>query len=346
MKRASLSVLLVLCTGMALAQKSDPVSRLLRGISVGNPIIYRGLAVFPLSGQSASRLNGCRTLSQAMDRGYITVSEKDGGEVNRLFVENSGPSLVFLMAGELLAGCKQDRMVGDDCLLPPRSGRIPLTAYCVEHGRWTEQGHTFKAVGAAVQPGMRKVAKESRDQHAVWGAVASQYQAQSVPMSATGTYRSVVDDKEVARKREAYVERFAGVPSLGRGVCGCAVAIGGRIVCVDVVATPELFSALWPALAASYAMDAMGSDAGRATVGRSDIADFLRDAARCGMDEARTDGVGTAYEIRSRELYGSALVYRGDVVHCDLFPDERAGGGQDEGGAPKLQYRREHLRER
>lgn len=346
MKRATIPILLALCGGLALAQQTGPVTRALRAITVGNPVTYKGLAVFPLSGQNASRLGGCRTLSQAMDRGYITVSEKDGGEVNRLFVENTGPCLVFLMAGELLAGCKQDRMVGDDCLLPARSGRMPLTAYCVEHGRWAEQGHTFKAVGATVQPGMRKVAKESRDQRAVWGAVASQYEAQSVPMSATGTYRSVVDDQEVARKRADYVKRIDGVPALGRDVCGCAVAIGGRIVCVDLFATPKLFAALWPALAASYAMDAMGSDAGRATVGRSDIADFLRDAARSGMDQAGTDGVGTAYEIRSRGLYGSALVYLGDVVHCDLFPDEHAGSGQDESGAPKLQYRREHLRDR
>lgn len=347
MKRATISIMLALCSGLALAQNCGPVPSMLRDLSVGNPISYKGLTIFPLTGYAATRLNGCLTLTAAMDKGWITVSEKDGGEVNRLMIENSGSSLVFLMAGELLAGCKQDRMVGDDCLLPARSGRMPLTAYCVEHGRWAEQGRTFKATGAAVQPQMRRIAKESRDQRQVWDAVASEYAAKAVPMSATGTYRSVIDDKEVTRKREAYVKHFAGVPSLDRDVCGCVVAIGGRIVCADILGTPQLFAALWPSLAASYAMDAMGSENGRPGVDRADVIGFLRAAARAGLADGRTDGIGKAVEIRSGRLYGSALVYRGDVVHCDLFPDEDTGSdGHDDGNAPKLQYRREHLRDR
>lgn len=346
MKRLTFFVLLAFSgCGLALAQKTDPVASMLRGLSVGKPRTYKGLTIFPLFGYRSSRLDGCLTLGEAMHKGCITVSEKDGGEVNRLMIENSGGTLVFLMAGELLAGCKQDRMVGDDCLLPARSGWIPVTAYCVEHGRWTEQGRTFKAVGAAVQPQMRKVAKESRDQHRVWAEVESNYSRMAVPMSATGTYRSVVEDRGVAQKLEAYSKHFAGVPSLDRDVCGCAVAVGGRLVCVDILAGPKLFARLWPTLVASYAMDAIGQDGGRTTISRSEVSDFIGAAARARYENGRTDGVGKAYEIRSSRLYGSALVYLNDVVHCDLFPDDAGtDSGPEEGNAPKLQYRREHLR--
>ncbi len=347
MKRTLPVLLLAMtCAAASAAQESDAVPRLLQRLVVGKPVAYRGLTVFPLSGCRAPRLDGCLTLGEAMGKGWITISEKDGGEVNRLIIENTGPSPVFLMAGELLTGCKQDRIVGDDCLLPARSGKVTLSAYCVEHGRWTEQGRAFKATGVSAQTDIRRAAKASRSQQEVWDQVAANYDRLAVPMSATGAYRSVVEDQGVAAKRDEYVRHISNLPSLGRDVCGCAVAVAGRIVCVDAFGSPRLFARLWPSLAASYAMDALGCGEAGPPVSREDVNGLLAAAARARRQPGKTDGIGRACELRSAGLYGSALVYLDDVVHCDLFPVADGGNGPDDSDAPRLRYRREHLRER
>ena len=32
-------------------------------------------------------------------------------------------------------------MIGVDLIVPPRSGKLPISAFCVEHGRWSGRGN-------------------------------------------------------------------------------------------------------------------------------------------------------------------------------------------------------------
>ena len=35
---------------------------------------------------------------------------------------------------------EQDRVFPDDFILPTNSGKVPISSFCVEHGRWTRRG--------------------------------------------------------------------------------------------------------------------------------------------------------------------------------------------------------------
>ena len=63
-----------------------------------------------------------RTLAEARSRGELVVTERDQATVSALVVENRGPVHVLLLAGEILQGGKQNRIVVEDVLVPPRSG--------------------------------------------------------------------------------------------------------------------------------------------------------------------------------------------------------------------------------
>ena len=62
------------------------------------------------------------------------------GNVNSLAIENLGDQAVFVQAGDIVKGGQQDRTLTVSLLLPPKSGRVPIASFCVEHGRWSARG--------------------------------------------------------------------------------------------------------------------------------------------------------------------------------------------------------------
>ena len=78
------------------------------------------------------------TLGEAMRRGIVKVVET--GSVRRLKVRNLGDREVFIQAGDIVKGGKQDRVLLTSLIVPPKSGYIPIGAFCVEQGRWARRG--------------------------------------------------------------------------------------------------------------------------------------------------------------------------------------------------------------
>jgi hypothetical protein len=118
------------------------------------------------------------------------------------------------------------------------------------------------------------------------------------------------------------------------GVTGLAVALGGKLVALDVFDSPATLRKQWPRLiesAASAALDhrrqvAAGMlpkpehrhpDSG--ALGR-----MLSRAKRATAEATVKRSVGEGWDIRlmGRKLHGSALVHEGRVVHVALFRHE------------------------
>ena len=78
------------------------------------------------------------TLGEAMRQGIVQVVET--GSVRRLKVRNLGDREVFIQAGDIVKGGKQDRVLLTSLIIPPKSGYIPIGAFCVEQGRWARRG--------------------------------------------------------------------------------------------------------------------------------------------------------------------------------------------------------------
>ena len=61
---------------------------------------------------------------------------------------------MFVQSGDIVKGGKQDRVLTVSLVLPPRSGRIAIAAFCVEQGRWSARGKedvkTFAGVATAM----------------------------------------------------------------------------------------------------------------------------------------------------------------------------------------------------
>jgi hypothetical protein len=329
----------------ALSGKSmvrEPATALLAGVRVGSPMRYENLTVFPLfvAGPAGRQY---LPLDEAIQSGQVRVEEKGKGEVNTVRVRNAGKSYVFGIAGEIVSGAKQDRMLQDDLLLPPGSGWLDVPVYCTEHGRWAGASLEFGAKGQVVAGRVRERAAKSPSQADVWDEVEQSRSALNV-RSATGAFAGVYEEPAVQRRVDEYARRFDQLPEAASGAAGVLVAVGSRIVCVDLFGSPALFRRMWPKLLRSYVIDAVSQSADGSMTERR-AREFLRAAALSSASSIPSVGAGSLKRLRSAVATGSTLLFGREVVHLDLFPSAGTACPDDGGDAPRLQIRREQSRQ-
>jgi hypothetical protein len=195
-----------------------------------------------------------------------------GGEVNRLVLVNNSNRPLLLLAGEIVTGGKQDRVIGKDRLVPAHSDPIDLSVFCVEPGRWTEMSSNFKGMSSQMaQPSVRNKAMVAKNQSEVWDSVRSaQAGVTGGPLSApaaaaiggTTSYARVMDNAEVKKQVDeiaAPVQRdYLGLVRelRSRNAVGVVAAVNGRIIWADVFASTPLLEKYWPKLVRSYAAEA------------------------------------------------------------------------------------------
>lgn len=313
--------------------KEEVVEKYLAKVKVGNAVEYKNLKIFPIiSTKVLSTLNYV-TLDQASDKGWLKIKEIGSGQVNAVEIKNAGNQPVFAMTGEMITGAKQDRMLNQDVLLPPKSGWVRIPVYCVEHGRWVSVSSEFKSGELLVPNAVRSKAKIHESQAEVWDEIAASQDRLGIA-SGTGTAIANYEDKDVKDKVDEYAKKFKEVPSVSKSCIGVVVTTGNRIICLDMFANNGLLSKLWKKLIKSYAMDAISSEKG--TIEKDDIENFIEALEQVNYVSTGTPGLGKLVKIESDFGKGSALIYKSAVVHMDFFPQD---GIIDNGGL-RLDIRR------
>src|ERR1700719_2221990 len=152
-----------------------------------DPITYENISIFPVVSSVAQDTSAFVTLDEGLSNGDVVVREQgsDGmarsrgtalpqyntdASVNQLVLINRGKRPVLLLAGELVGGGKQDRIIAKDRIIAPGTDPLPLDVFCVEHGRWSS-GLQFSAAKTMVHPSVREQAAVNQSQSDVWESV-------------------------------------------------------------------------------------------------------------------------------------------------------------------------------
>ncbi len=107
---------------------------------VSAPFTYKNLTIYLIHGADASSRRDLITLQAAMEMKVFKVYETE--DVNELMVENISPDHdVFIQAGDIVKGGKQDRVMAISVIIPRMSGKISIEAFCVESDRWEARGN-------------------------------------------------------------------------------------------------------------------------------------------------------------------------------------------------------------
>lgn len=260
------------------------------------PIRHGNLTIFPVVAARSHDTSQFLTLDEGLRTGEVIVSEAgnisplvrprhphpvweethrgDGAEVNRLVLVNNSKKPLLLLAGEIVTGGKQDRIIGKDRLVPAESDPIDLGVFCVEPGRWVGNSAKFHGLGTTggiVQPSVREKAMAAKDQKQVWDAVGNTRtaMAEAAPAPAapqieqTSSYARVMQNSAVQEKIDsvaAPVEHdYQSVISQLRekNAVGVVVAVNGEVIWADIFASPKLLEKYWPKLVRSYAAESV-----------------------------------------------------------------------------------------
>ena len=283
---------------------------------------HGGLTLVWLRGGEPGPLPPVVTLEEAQTSGALLITERGSATVPELVVDNRGKALVFLLAGEILVGGKQNRVLREDILLPPLSGPRSISVYCVEQGRWSGARKEFESKSYLAQPSLRRKLLDKDDQGRVWSEVDRSVRAQGLAavQAPTSSYTAMYEAPEVRRRLDE-VERTVD-DRAAKGALGAMVVIGDEIAALDAFHDASLFAREWRKLLRAHAAEAYGRVL---KIAPEDEA--LRKRARALLDAvgavagaARGNaGVGQLFEFRLTEFRGAALDYEGRVVHLGVM---------------------------
>jgi hypothetical protein len=283
------------------------------GYKVLEPIRHGSLTVFPVVAPKSYATGEFLTLDEGLRSGEVVVTEygnvrglmrrhsmpavqRESAEVNRLVLINNSKRPLLLLAGEIVTGGKQDRVIGKDRIVPAESDPVDLSVFCVEPGRWVATSEHFGtsggtyggAVGGPIsgkspsasgtlmaQPSVRAKAMGDKDQNQVWAEVRKQQHSMAVEVApaappassgeiqSTTSYARVMENKDVKQKVDEIAAPIqhnyeSVIKQLrDRKAVGVVVAVNGHIIWADMFASTDLLEKYWPKLVRSYASEAV-----------------------------------------------------------------------------------------
>ena len=332
--------------------------RVLAPIESGNLLLFPVVRASELNGKDAAGTPFI-TLDEGIRSGEVEVTEAgnveglvrprgpgrgrpasgfQSAQVNTLVLVNNSKKPLLLLAGEIVTGGKQDRVIAKDRIVPVGADPIDLSVFCIEPGRWTASSTYFGGAGSApgqgfmAQPAVRQRAMVEKDQQQVWdsvhGAMAAMAEAAppaSPPSNAsqsviveggpvepgagafgTSSYARAMQSRTVSEKvneaaAPATQDREQVLEKLrAEHAVGVVAAVRGEIIWADVFADTDLLTRYWTKLVRSYAAESL---AGGETKPAPTVADAQRflDAPLGGRETSEGD-VGV---YRYTEMHGT-----------------------------------------
>ncbi len=303
---------------------------------VSGPFTYQNLAVYLIHGKDVIQHKKILTLQEALQQKKIIVHET--GSVRQLEVENlSVEAEVFIQAGDIVKGGRQDRVLAYDLMVPPKSGRVSIASFCVEAGRWRRRGSEdsakfSKSTGQLPGKALRLAISSSGQQQLVWKRVKEQQDKLSQRLKkmvasaqSPSSLQLTLENKDLQAKVNAYVKRLEKCTAGKKDVVGFAVTINGKVESADLYGSSTLFRKMWPKLLRSAAVYAFAEQ----TISRrfemaetEQISSFLADGKGDPSVTKVNDRIhvmthtsSMKISIRTRDqLHNGAILHRNDLA--------------------------------
>ena len=267
------SILLIVCGGILITgqTKNSKVQKQpetkASDYRLSGPYTHKNLSIFLIHRKTTTRTRSFLTLQEALEQKKVVVYETQS--VNELAIQNLSSEEVYVQAGDIVKGGQQDRMMGVDFIVPPKSGRMPIAAFCVEHGRWSGRGNERAGVfnssaDAVATREIKLAAKSANSQGAVWENVriAQDKLSENVGTRVNSTVSAsslqlAIENTRVRATADSYIKALVNIVDRNDDVIGYVFAINGNVNSADVYSSNALFKKLWPKLLKANAVEAI-----------------------------------------------------------------------------------------
>jgi hypothetical protein len=295
----------------------------LPAVRVGAPVRHESLSVFPLFTEPLPAADYLLS-DEALAGGGVQVQElNEAGSVPELIVDNQTDSLVLFLEGEELRGAKQNRVLNTSVLVAAKS-RTKIPVSCVEQGRWHYHSRHFGSAGMHSSSKLRSMLKGSvtaslrrggghrADQGKVWDEVERQMSC----LGSSSATRAMSDTFDEHRPRLAEFQDRLGYVE---GATGLAVAVGDRVVALDLFDRPTTCQKVWRRLLTGVVLDSLEAPAEGAAPEPAAVEALVGQVENSPWQAAKAVGVGE--ELRSnlaRQGHASVLALGGIPVHASV----------------------------
>jgi hypothetical protein len=293
-------------------------------LRVGDPVRHEALCVFPLFSEPNSKIDYRLSDEALADESLLIEEISEGGSVPDLLVENKGDVRVLFLEGEELVGAKQNRILNTSVLVAAHT-KIKIPVSCVEQGRWGYRSRYFGSSGShspsklrrALKASVSRSVKEERgytsDQGAVWNEVDCLHATHGVE-SGTAAMSDAFDTHQ--DRIASFTENVKYVD----GATGMAVAIGGKIVALDVFDKPSTCQKVWDRMLSGVVFDALEAGETDQAPSVADVEQLLGTANDLPWEQTKAVGEGEDYRAESKQGdHASALAFEDTVVHGSVI---------------------------
>jgi len=289
-------------------------------VRVGDPLRHEALSVFPLFSEASGGVDYRLANAALADESLLVEEVSEDGSVPDLLVENKGDTRVLFLEGEELVGAKQNRILNTSVLVAAHT-KIKIPVSCVEQGRWGYKSRYFGSSGShspsrlrrSLKASVSKSVKEKRgyrsDQIEVWREVAclhASHGVESGTAAMSDAFETYQDRIAAYREKVKYVE----------GASGVAVAIGDRVVSVDLFDKPSTCEKVWDRMLSGVVFDALEAGNTDKVASVADVEQLVADVGDLSWEQSDAVGEGEEYRAESnRGDHASTLAFDNTMVH-------------------------------
>jgi hypothetical protein len=257
--------------------------------------------------------------------------------VQKLSITYTGSKPLFLAAGELVKGGKQDRTLQSSLVVPPETKLAALPSFCVEASRW-QGGRVFQSAKNVVANASQQ-ALQFEGQGRVWESVrkykmqlrenAAKVAGTQPKASRTSSLNEELEDSEVKGLLSDYEKAIATAGDDLACPLGLAYAVDGRVTAVHVFHSSSLFGKFKEKLLRSAAIDAAVGEIDKKPkkVTATELGNFLTQA---GDGEKKTIEPGFDNKVTrylNDKTFTSLLAYQDATVHAQVGRFQKFAGG-------------------
>ena len=226
---------------------------------------HKNLTIFLIQGEDVL-LRNYLTLEEAMHQKKITLHET--GNVGELSVDNTSSDYVFIMAGDIVKGGRQDRTISEDIVLNPGDKKMPLKSFCVENNRWGSRGgecmYSFSSSEKSLSnKALKLAARSEKNQGRVWEEVSyyqkntgAQLNEKVTDQVSPSSLQLTLENKKIKSSISEYVEALQSAFEDKNDVLGFAFFINGKISTVETFGNTALLKKLQKKLLEAAASEA------------------------------------------------------------------------------------------
>lgn len=236
---------------------------------LSGPYQHENLTIFLIHAPDQPGSSMFTPLEDAMERKLAFVHETN--DVNELSIENASKSEeVFVQAGDIVKGGRQDRVLGVDLILPANSGPVPIAAFCVEQGRWSQRGTEPAGMFShseqmSATKELKLAIKRDASQAKVWSEVNVAQEKLSAGLAnadvrsseSRSSLQLTLENEKVQASTAEYINKLSPIVEARGDVIGFVFAINDKLNSADVYASSAMFKRFWPRLLKTATIEAV-----------------------------------------------------------------------------------------